>query len=952
MKFDFAKLSTIRSKIIAITIPIALAATVLILGVFELHIYRLGHRSLHEKMERVVADQAVILAQPVWNLDDERTEFVLSSLLSDPEISGVAVHDETGGLVLTFGTLPEFVLAEMRNPAYRNVNYIPSLLVDIQTLFAALLNSAPYSHHDMVMIEDISFETDASNELVGYLIIGFTLDSLLVVTRERLFWDGILAAGLVWAVMLSGLMAHSRTVGTPLRRMLRSINSAKEGKELAPVNWRSSDEFGVLVAAFNDLQQTLTEHHAALRQSKNELEDQVRVRTNELQEANDALRVRGLSLAKSETQFRTLASNLPGMVFRSVNDADYTMIFVSEGIEDLAGYPPTDFIQRRRGWKDIIHPNDFDHVIGESIRAVQGDMPMSLEYRMLNRDGTVRWVWERSIHERDDAGRVVGRAGVILDISQRKEVEQKLDQAHGAAEAASQAKSKFLAMMSHEIRTPLNGVLGALGLLNTPALEKSQQNYINIATSSAKSLLYIINDILDFSKMEANKLELEPSIFSVVGLADDVISILAIRVSEKAISLEALIAEDTPEFVIGDPARVRQVLLNLAGNAVKFTDAGHVEIRLSRGQTVGKTCSIRVEVQDTGIGIDELDRASVFDEFWTKATHGKRGWGGTGLGLPISKRLVEMMSGSIGFESEMGRGSTFWFELPFQVPSDEMVRRYREQQALHATGANEQADTKLSGHVLVAEDNSTNQLIMRSMLERMGLRVEIVSDGFEVVEAVKSRPFDLVLMDIGMPEMDGIEATAAIRSLPDEAAKIPIVAMTAHVMYGDRQSILSKGLDGYIGKPINRAELVETLARWLPSDENQTGQSGSASGDEAPLHDGTVLEQLIESVGRDRMARIIESYLGELTQRMEAISAAYEACDCKAVEREAHPLKSISAEVGALRLSELTAAIEAAARRGDEENLARELADLEQVCQATRLHLTRIAKDLGIGCAG
>jgi PAS domain S-box-containing protein len=864
----------------------------------------------------------------VWNVDDARTELILSSLIADPDVAGIAVHDEGYGLIHALGDMPESIITDEGKHAHINKLAEPAFLSDVRDLFAAVTDFRPRPHQDLVAAQEIFFETDASRELIGHLVVRFTLDNVVIATRNRLLWDGLLAAGLVLAVIVSAVVAHGRTVGTPLRRLLSAINSAKEEQVLTPVNWQSSDEIGTVVMAFNDLQKNLNEHEAALRRSRDELEEQVDERTRVL------TRQEAFRRAVAETAFDcVICIDEKGQIIEFNPAAERTFGFKQSAVigrtlsETIV--PERYRLAHQEGVARYLRTGE-NRVIGKRIeieaqKSDGAEIPVELSISAMTVHGAQYFT------------------AYMRDISERKEREDELRRTKESAEKASRAKSKFLAMMSHEIRTPLNGVLGSLGLLDVSTLEGSQQKFLGVAKRSAESLLSIINDILDYSKMEAGKLDLEPSIFGISEMADDVIEVLAPRASEKGISLETHIDEAMPEFVIGDPNRVQQVLLNLTSNAVKFTNAGHVRIRASCAPAAGETYPIRFEVEDTGIGIDKRDHASLFDEFWAKATHGAKGWSSTGLGLAIAKHLVEMMSGSIGFESEKGRGSTFWFELPLQVPSDEAVRQRREQRAVREASKTDQSETGLSGRVLVAEDNPTNQLIVRAMLERMGLQVEIVADGLEAVDAIKSRRYDIVLMDIGMPEMDGVEATAAIRSLPGEIAKIPIVAMTAFAMHGDREKILAKGLDGYVGKPINREELFTTLAQWLPkasgaviADPNRSQQSRS---DSTPLFDGEVMERLIENVGRDRISRIIHTYLDELSARMDAITEAHGATNFERVAKEAHPLKSSSAEVGALRLSELAAALEAAALEGDEATLEHELTTLAAVCEATRQHI-------------
>jgi signal transduction histidine kinase/ActR/RegA family two-component response regulator len=457
------------------------------------------------------------------------------------------------------------------------------------------------------------------------------------------------------------------------------------------------------------------------------------------------------------------------------------------------------------GFEDVVAvaaraliPNDEDEVQ----RRAWHEMRLSLHrsghgaYEQELSDGNVIDVTER----RTPDGGVVS---VFRDITA---AERKLARATAAAEAASQAKSNFLAAMSHEIRTPLSGMLGMNSLLLKTPLSAEQRSYARTIRSSGKTLLTLINDILDLSKIEAGRLDLVIDEFEPRHLVESVAASVETRVREQGLALNVRFSTDVPKILVGDESRLRQVLLNLVGNAVKFTEQGSVTIDVSHRDLDGDQVELGIAVCDTGPGIAPEVLPNLFQRFMQADSGITRRYGGSGLGLAISWDLVTLMGGRIDVETDVGKGSTFRVSVP--------LLRARSTEPLVTDSLLDPGTDMVQGlHVLVAEDNDVNQIVISALLSQLGHTCDVASDGLEAVARARSGTYDLVLMDIQMPNLDGMAATRQIRALGGAAGSVPIVALTANAMVQEREAYLAAGMEGHVSKPIDVNELVRVMAR-------------------------------------------------------------------------------------------------------------------------------------------
>jgi two-component system sensor histidine kinase/response regulator len=754
------------------------------------------------------------------------------------------------------------------------------------------------------------------------------------------------------------------------------------------------------------------------------------------------------ALLESEALFRTVSAAAPVGIF--CTGANGKVIYTNKRWEEMTGRTAEQAMHD--GWAAAVHPEDREAVKKLWQSGVELQMELRDQCRLFTPEGHINWVqWQTRALVGTD-GALQGFVGVMEDITQRRAAEQRMMEAKEAAEAASRAKSEFLANMSHEIRTPMNGILGMTDLALDTDLQPEQREYLDMVRSSAESLLAIINDILDFSKIEAGRLDIENIPFSLLDCIEGALEPLAVRAQQKGLEVNWAIQGEIPETLIGDPTRLRQIIVNLAGNAIKFTKEGEISVRAQCLPSSGGSILMRFSVSDTGIGIPKEKHQQIFDAFSQADSSTTRQFGGTGLGLSISARLIQLMNGEIGLESAAGKGSTFTFTLPFStagaessslaridpsalenelalVVDDSEINRCLLLQilprwGLHASCASNGAEAlemfrkaseqgkpfsvvlldqnmaEMDGYevaerirrldvkeqpviviltsspnlidparlkklaierslikplrrstlyeairhglrlpaasekspfanpempagkgrqLLLVEDNTVNQKLAMHLLEKMGHQVKLAVNGREAIELWQANTFDLILMDIQMPVMGGVEATQWIReSELKTGGHIPIVAMTAHAMAGDAERYLSSGMDGYVSKPVRSGLLRAEIDRLTETSIHHKEQEMKETEKESVTNEFDP-EELLARVDNDRelLHELLSIFKEEFPRHMQLLREAVESGDGKLVAVAAHPLKGMLLNLAANHEAGIASSLEQMGKNGE-----------------------------------
>jgi len=521
------------------------------------------------------------------------------------------------------------------------------------------------------------------------------------------------------------------------------------------------------------------------------------------------------SLRNKEAKIRSLITNIPGIAYRCLDKAPWPNLFISDEVEKMLGYPVDDFLSLtpKRNLSDFIHPEDREAVINSDLHHEDG---FQLEFRMLDRYNQAKWVLSYGRALKIEGSEDYYIDGFIMDISDRKKMESDLVTAKEKAEQAAATRAAFLANMSHEIRTPMNAIIGFSDILLDEELSTSQRKQLSSINQSAKSLLHILNDVLDSAKLDKGKFQLEYRDFYLVEEVDSVISTLWLQAQHKGLQIELDIAQDIQRYYHGVPDRLRQVLTNIVGNAIKFTEQGSITIRVQNT----RPDLLHFSIIDTGMGMTESQVATVFEAFSQADESMSRRFGGTGLGTTISKQLVELMGGQISVQSELGKGSNFEFTVPVKNADNTSVTNKPKSHI---------SLPQLS--VLIVDDIDQNIELLSLILKRNEHVVSVARNGEQALLQMQSRPFDIVLMDIQMPVMDGLTAAKKRREYESEngLSRVPIIALTAGVMNKDKQQAENSGMDGFASKPIDVPQLLAEITRVLTDGETPIAQQQAIS---------------------------------------------------------------------------------------------------------------------------
>jgi PAS domain S-box-containing protein len=622
-----------------------------------------------------------------------------------------------------------------------------------------------------------------------------------------------------------------------------------------------------------------------------ELFEQLLTTNNKLKEEILIRKNTEINLIHSEEKYRSIISNMEiGLVEVDNNDI---IVSANNRLTFMTGHSENEIIGKE--YIEIFLDKGSRKVMEEENRKRRNGITGVYEVKLKKKNGDWLWILISGAPLYDEAKNIIGTVGAHLDITERKLIEQELLKAKEIAEEVADVKSNFLANMSHEVRTPMNGIIGLTKLLLNTDLTTKQKEYLNAIDISSNTLLVVVNDVLDISKMEAGKMTFENKKFKLRDLISSVVDVFEEKAAEKKIDLEFFIDKNVPEFLIGDSIRLNQILYNLINNAIKFTPEGNVSVRVNEIEHSKKSIYLDISIIDTGIGITRESQQKIFDVFTQAKENTTQKFGGTGLGLTIVKKLVELQGGSIDVESVRNKGSIFSVKLKFQTPNEENDVIEQHSQKLNDYSS-------LSGlNILLAEDNSINQLLINDLLIEKKINVKIVSDGQQAIDFWLKTNYDLILMDIQMPIKDGYKAMQEIRLHYDfDKRNVAILALTAHATEGEREKCIDAGADNYLSKPFQSGQLLDMIERMTVKKEKNTKI-------EVHFLENFNIKTLREFTNNKQ--KLIISTLHLLTETItddeKSLSAAFKNNDEKVIRSLAHRMKPNLYLLGLSRLGKL-----------------------------------------------
>lgn len=628
--------------------------------------------------------------------------------------------------------------------------------------------------------------------------------------------------------------------------------------------------------------------------------------------------------------------------FIAIFQLDGTILFINHAGRELLGMGPNESLEGK-SLAGMFPFSEKEQLLNEGIPTAYTNKVWSAETQLITEKGEIVTVDQLILLHQPTTGGENYYSMVLRDISKRVEMENDLLIAKENAESAAKAKAEFLAVMSHEIRTPMNGVLGMADLLSDTQLDATQREFVETISQSGRSLLHIIDNILDFSKGEAGKIELEKTEFDLEKLLRDVVRLLSNNAIRKNLQLIIEYPSEKPRHVLGDAGRLRQILTNLISNAIKFTEQGHVLVRVKVTEHTDSKAGFKIEIKDTGIGIHREQQQKLFQSFTQADSSTTRRYGGTGLGLAICKQLIEVMGGSIGLESDPGKGSNFWINLELPIPGTESGRFDAE------TDDQTSSQPRYCGKVLLTDDIAANRMVGRSILRNLGLEVDVAENGQVALEKQQVTEYDLIFMDCMMPVMDGYTAVMTIRSQqPPEARHVPIIALSANHSESDRSACLANGMDDFLGKPFHKEKLIHVLNRWLKQEAGSKPiQATTPESIEPPIMELNPTDTLIDQSQLDTMKMIMDDDFHNLIPAFSAsveatlpeIEIAYRQADPKKLELLLHSLKSAANNVGAVQLAKLVFILEKHVRSTDTPQFEVLLSQLNEITLKTKTAL-------------